>query len=138
MIIDATDLVLGRMATFVAKKAMAGEEVHIVNVEKAVITGEPSMILAKYKKDRNRGAPLLGPYYPRTAEQLVKRTIRGMLPKDNTRGREALKKVKCYSGIPESVKADKAENMDSMKIHSRNVKFTTIREISKQLGARVE
>ena len=38
-VIDATGLVLGRMATDVAKRAKNGETVHIVNAEKAIIVG---------------------------------------------------------------------------------------------------
>ena len=39
MIINAENLILGRMTTYAAKKALQGEEVDIVNCEKAIITG---------------------------------------------------------------------------------------------------
>ena len=38
-IIDATDLVLGRMANQVAKRLLQGEEIQIVNAEKAIVSG---------------------------------------------------------------------------------------------------
>ena len=37
MIIDAKNLVLGRMATVVAKEALLGEKIDIINCEKAVV-----------------------------------------------------------------------------------------------------
>jgi len=45
MIIDATNLIAGRLATFVAKKALLGEEIEIVNSEKAVLTGKKSDLM---------------------------------------------------------------------------------------------
>ena len=39
MIIDGTNLILGRIATFAAKKALEGEQVVIVNCESIVVTG---------------------------------------------------------------------------------------------------
>ena len=55
MIIDANNLILGRMATFVAKQALLGEEISIVNCEKAIMTGNKQQILAKYKKKNEYG-----------------------------------------------------------------------------------
>jgi large subunit ribosomal protein L13 len=40
MIIDATNATLGRLASFVAKQALQGKKVIIVNSEKAIITGD--------------------------------------------------------------------------------------------------
>ena len=55
MIIDASDMILGRLATYVAKKALLGEKVDIVNCEKAVITGNKKSIFEKYKQRNERG-----------------------------------------------------------------------------------
>ena len=49
MILDATNLILGRMATAVAKKALLGEKIDIVNCENAVISGNKYQILERYK-----------------------------------------------------------------------------------------
>ena len=45
MIIDASNLILGRLATFVAKQALLGEQVFIANCEKSVISGDKANIL---------------------------------------------------------------------------------------------
>ena len=44
MIINADNLVLGRMAAIAAKQALLGEDVRIVNCEKAIITGDITQI----------------------------------------------------------------------------------------------
>ncbi len=138
MIIDATNSILGRLATIVAKKALMGETVHVVNAELAVITGDPQRELASFKQARERGAPLVGPYYPRTPERIVKRTIRGMLPYKKPRGREAFSRIKCHVGVPEELASEKAEKIDAIDVHKTHSKFVTIKQISAQLGARVE
>ena len=138
MIIDATDLIIGRVATRVAKKALLGETIHIVNAEKAVITGKPQEIIARFKQKREMGAPLVGPYYPRTPERIVKRIIRGMLPYKKERGREALERVKCYVGVPNKFANEKIETIEELNVHNTQNKFITILHISKVLGAKTQ
>src|SRR3989338_6272197 len=98
MIIDATDHILGRMASFAAKKALLGEHINIVNCENVVITGRKVDILADYNAKRQRGDPFHGPYFPRQAERIVRRTIRGMLPRRQEKGLSAYKRIRCYRG----------------------------------------
>jgi len=138
MIIDGTDLIMGRLGTVVAKKALLGEEVHVVNAEKVVMTGQPKKILESFEAARRRGAPLVGPYFPKTPERIVKRMIRGMLPYKKPRGRAAFEKIKCHVGVPEEFKSEKLETIQSANIHKTHAKYVSVKEISKVLGARVE
>ncbi|MCF7872075.1 50S ribosomal protein L13 [Candidatus Woesearchaeota archaeon] len=138
MIIDATDMIIGRLGTYVAKNALLGQTIHLVNCEKAVITGHPQKVFASFKQARERGAPLVGPYFPRMPHMLVKRTLRGMLPYKKPRGREALSRIKCYIGIPNSMKNEKIETLNQFSVEKTNAKFMYIREISKQLGAKFD
>src|SRR3989344_765026 len=89
MIINAEDLILGRMATYAAKKALNGEKIDIVNCEKAIITGKRKDVLEKYKRKANRGGPFHGPFYPKMPDRFVRRVIRGMLNYKQERGKEA-------------------------------------------------
>ena len=135
IVIDAKDLIIGRLATFVAKQALAGEQIRILNVEHIVITGDPKQTLEKYKQRRALGAPLIGPYFPRTPERIVKRAIKGMLPTEKLRGREALAKVRCYQGIPEEF-ASKINNEilpKNVHVDKTHAKYLTILRISKEL-----
>ncbi|HNR58089.1 MAG TPA: uL13 family ribosomal protein, partial [Methanothrix sp.] len=39
MIIDASGMILGRLSSLAASELLAGEEIYIVNAEKAIISG---------------------------------------------------------------------------------------------------
>ncbi len=49
-IINAEGLILGRLASKVARMLLEGEEVVIVNADKAIITGNREDVFAKYKQ----------------------------------------------------------------------------------------
>ena len=127
-VIDATGLILGRLAAKAAKLALLGEEIAIVNCEKAVISGKPELVLSEYKKKLARkSGTRAGPFIPKRADMYVKRTIRGMLPKkhwsEESRGRKAFSRIKCYLGVPVEVKNEKPEtikgaSVDKLKTHN--------------------
>ena len=136
MIVDAKDLILGRLAAFVAKQAFLGEVVHVVNAEKAVITGDRRKVIDRYKQRRVRGAPLVGPYFPRMPDRILKRTIRGMLDYNSSRGKAAFSKVKCYIGVPSSFEGKEFVSPEAMNVEKTHAKYVTVGEISKELGAK--
>ena len=129
MIIDGKDAILGRLASHVAKLALKGEEVGIVNCEQIVITGNKKFIKKNLEEKRTHvGSTQKGPKVSRTSEKIVKRTIRGMLPNYRTgRGREALKRIKCYVGVPADLAKEKMESF----VKETKGKRTTVKEVSK-------
>ena len=131
MIIDAKDLVMGRVASFCAKKALLGEEVTIINVEKAVISGSKVNIFEKYKWRNDLGEPFHGPFLPKTPMKFFKRVIRGMLSYKKGRGELALKRIKCYPGNPLNVNGVTLENAKCTKL--KRAKYTTVGELCKHL-----
>ncbi len=137
MIIDATNSILGRMAAKAAKKALLGEEVAVINCEKALITGSKKDIIADYRHRLELGQPQKGPYIQRRADKLVRRTIRGMLPHKQERGRTAYQRVKCYIGIPEEFKNQKMESIMEASIEKvQNVKYISLKEICREISGR--
>lgn len=137
MIIDGTNLILGRLATTAAKKSLQGEEVVIVNCANVVVTGDKKKNLAKYKQKSERGARDTGPYIPRQSDKFVKRTIRGMLPYKKPRGRDAFKSIRCYVGVPENLKGEPEtlKNADISKV--TQTKHITVKELCKSLGGKI-
>ena len=114
-IYDGRDMILGRLAAIIAKDALLGEEIKVVNAEKVVISGRKTNTFAHEKEKRaKKGYPLKSAKLSRLPERYVRRTIRGMLPWKQTRGKEAFKRVMCYKGIPQEytdkqlIKVDKA------------------------------
>jgi len=137
-IIDATDMVLGRMAANVAKLALSGEEIVVVNCDKAVISGKQHVIMRKFKQRENRVQPFKGPFRKRMPDRIVKSAIRGMLPhsrwSEGSRGRIALGKIKCFIGVPDAYKQQKLETLPEIgadKLKTQN--YSTIGEISQLL-----
>lgn len=136
MIIDAEDQILGRLASFAAKKALLGENVDIINCEKAVITGSKAHIIRKYGLKRSIGQPRKGPFIPRRPDLFVRRSIRGMLPYKTYRGKNAYSKIKCHTGTPENLTGEgvKLEKSHISKLMS--LKYVRVDEVCEMLGAK--
>ncbi len=127
-IIDGTNAVLGRLASYSAKQALLGEEIVILNCEKIIITGSRQDILEKFAEKRKKiGSGQKGPKHSRLAHLIVKRAIRGMLFHRSGRGKDAFRRIKCYAGVPEEFKDAKKISMSREK----NTKFITVSEIKK-------
>ncbi len=136
-IVDGRDLILGRLCASIAKRALQGEEIAIVNAEKIVVSGNKEDIFEKKLEMLHRGQQNYGPFYPKTPERMVKRVIRGMLPYKKSKGREALKRVKCYIGLPEGFKNEKLERIDAAESKRLQYKkVVTMEAISRKMGAR--
>ncbi|MBN1792520.1 50S ribosomal protein L13 [Candidatus Woesearchaeota archaeon] len=135
-VIDASNQILGRVASAAAKQALLGEDVAITNAEKAVISGRKDFVFARYKQRRERGVPRKGPFLPRMPDRFVRRAVRGMLPMDKTRGRDAFKRIMCYIGVPkefEGKETFKVPGADAGKLPT--LKKASVTEVCKSLGA---
>ncbi|MDO8528422.1 MAG: 50S ribosomal protein L13 [Nanoarchaeota archaeon] len=129
-IIDAKDAIMGRLAAYVAKQAMNGEDVVVVNCEQAKITGRRLDIVEDFLSKRKTGGVVAAPTNTsRVAFKIVKRTIRGMLPDYRMgRGRVAFKKIKCYNGVPKEFES--AEKITLIRPDKKG-KFIRVSELSK-------
>jgi large subunit ribosomal protein L13 len=135
MIIDATDAVLGRVAAFAVVRAKQGNDVSVINCEKAVISGSKSYVYAKYEHRMNMGTPRHGPFLSRSPEMIMKRAIRGMLEHKKASGKELLSRIKCYSGVPDELKDQKAERAPKSDISKiPNTRFVRVSALSNHLG----
>ncbi len=117
-VIDGNGAVLGRLASYAAKEALKGEEIAVVNVDEIMITGNKKDIRENYDERRTKvGSTRKGPKISRDTERIVKRAIRGMLPKARHpgRGRDAIKRVKCYRGVPKEFESAKKVTFEENK-----------------------
>ncbi len=128
-IIDGKNAVLGRLASYVAKEALKGEEFVILNCDQIVITGNKKNIQKEFQESRERvGSGQKGPKISRSSEKIVKRAIRGMLPNHRKgRGKIILGKIKCYVGIPKEFEGKKKIVAGKEKAN----KFMQIKELKK-------
>ncbi len=128
-IIDGKNAVLGRLASYAAKKSLQGEEVIVLNCEQVIITGNKKNIKKEFEEKRGRvGSGQKGPKISRSSERIVKRAIRGMIPNYRRgRGKEAYKKIKCYIGVPKEFQELKKSSVGKEK----KEKFIQVKDISK-------
>jgi large subunit ribosomal protein L13 len=135
-IIDGEGLILGRLASSVAKKLLNEKdtEIVIVNAERVVISGSRVRIVKDYKERHDRGSREKGPFYPNMPDRIVKRTIRGMLPYKQAKGREALSRVKVYLGIPEDYETVVRKKVENAGAERLSHTYVTVGEVSEKLG----
>ncbi|OGS61566.1 MAG: 50S ribosomal protein L13 [Euryarchaeota archaeon RBG_19FT_COMBO_69_17] len=139
-VIDATGHVVGRLSSVVAKRLLNGEEIVVVNAEKAIVTGRRKTVLAEYTKRRNRGSTTsrmrgIGPFYPKRPDMILRRTISRMLPNQQPRGREALKRLRVHIDVPEAYKGQTFEIVEVAK-RAPQGPVLSLGEVSRQLGSK--
>jgi len=133
-IVDAKGLVLGRMASIVAKRLLDGEELIIVNAEEAIISGKRLSIIRESKEFLQVGHFRKGPLHARTPDGIVKRTVRGMLPRKKPRGIEALKRLKVYVGVPEELKATEKTVIPEAEARDLRGPYIRVSELARNIG----
>lgn len=140
MIIDGKDLVLGRLASFAAKRLLEGERVTVVNAEQIVVSGRKKATFDAYDawlEIRNLTNPRKGPFHLKRPEELVRRTVRGMLPFDKPRGRGAYDRLRAHIGVPSEFVGKKMQTLPEASLERLGTRrFMRIGDLSKHLGAK--
>ena len=146
LVYDATDRILGRLASIVAKQLISArkegreQRVIIYNAEHAVVSGPRTRVLANYDGKYKLNHARKGPFYPRMPDQILKRTVRGMLPyQKNSSGRAALRDLRVMIGKPSNLSGDELPDGhawgDTGPIDKPlPLKFVRLGEISSSLG----
>jgi large subunit ribosomal protein L13 len=125
-VVDADGLVLGRLASSVAAilrgkrrpyfapHVDTGDHVIVVNADKVVLTAGKAEQKVAYRHSGYPGGLRATSYAELLADQpaeLVRRAVRGMLPK-NTLGRQQLSKLQVYAGPDHPHAAQKPEPLE--------------------------
>ena len=135
--VDATNQIAGRLASKVAKLILTGRRVVILNAEKALISGSRNSVISQWKKSlelSSRVNPIYGPIHPRRPDNILRRMVRGMVPRKKPKGQTAMKRLRVYIGTPTDVKAGKLTQF-SDTVATRPVPvYVTMGELSKNLG----
>ncbi len=138
---DAEGMLVGRLASIAAKELLKGNNVVIINSEKALMSGTRNYLVKKYKTRldlQEKENPEHSPYWPRRPDLLLKRIIRGMLPHRKPHGREAYRHLVVFMGTPSrftGVKPVEIEKKDAKKMY---VNAISIGELSGLLGYKVK
>lgn len=134
MVIDATGLILGRMASTIAKQLLQGETVIVVNAEKAAISGKRLSVLKEKKEFLEIGHFRKGPYHRRRPDQIVRRTIRGMLPRKKPKGQQAYRRLKVFLQLPEEIKGKEIQTIPQASVENLKCPYITVGELAKGIG----
>jgi large subunit ribosomal protein L13 len=132
--VNAEGLIVGRMLSQVAKKLLSGEEVIILNAEKAVFSGKKKSKVAEAKEFLEVGAPERGPFHYRRPDRFLKKTARGMLPFKQPKGKTAYKRLKVYMGVPLEFKDVKMITFDVARLPKLKGPHFTLSEMAKEIG----
>jgi large subunit ribosomal protein L13 len=134
IIIDAKGLILGRMSSIVAKRLLQGESIIVLNAEKAAISGKRQQIVQEAKTFLEVGHPRKGPYHPRRPDRIVRRTIRGMLPRKKPKGKQAYKRLKVYLGAPKEFEGKEIQTILDASAEKLKSPYITVGELAKEIG----
>ena len=144
LLIDATDKILGRFCSQIAKKALLGEKIVIINAKNAIISGTKQDIHEKYLDKLNISTatnPRRGPFWPRRPDRFMRNVINKMLPRKKLRGKEAIRRVHIYIGdIPDRFKNRyqklipyEIDNSDRKRLSYYN-KYITLENLCSRIG----
>ena len=133
-LVNAEGSIVGRMCSKVAKMLINGEEVVIVNAEKAVFSGKKKSKVAEAKEFLEVGAPERGPFHYRRPDRYLRKTVRGMLPFKQPKGKSAYKRLKVFMGIPKEFKEQSMITFEeASSAHLKGPHFT-LAELAHEIG----
>ena len=134
IIVNAEGLVLGRMCSKIAKRLLNGEQIIIVNAEKAIISGKKKSKVAEAKEFLEVGAPMRGPFHSRRPDRIVRKTVRGMVPWPQPKGKNAYKRLRVFMGIPKELKDQKMETVEQASATKLKGPHFTLAELATEIG----
>ncbi|MDX1292061.1 MAG: 50S ribosomal protein L13 [Hyphomonas sp.] len=138
VVIDATDVVVGRLASYVAKRLRGkhradftphidtGDHVVIINADKVKFTGRKMTDKVYY---RHTGYPggiksttpekILNGRFPERAIELA---VKRMMPKESPLARKQFSKLHVYGGAEHPHEAQKPDTVDFKAMNRKNIK----------------
>ncbi|PIN82848.1 50S ribosomal protein L13, partial [Candidatus Micrarchaeota archaeon CG11_big_fil_rev_8_21_14_0_20_47_5] len=136
VVIDAKDVILGRMCAKAAKLLLLGKTVSMVNAEQAAMSGKLFVAKEKYLHrltQKHKADPNRSPKWPKEPAMLVKRILRGMLPYRSQRGRDAYKRLRIYEGVPPELENAKKIRYDDFDASRQDRRFSIL-SLCRELG----
>ncbi|MBO3758018.1 MAG: 50S ribosomal protein L13 [Thermoproteota archaeon] len=136
LVVDGSGLILGRLASKVAKLLLEGYEVYVINAEKVVISGKRDSIFREYEKFlriKSKVNPKYTPRHYRRPDNLFRATVKGMLPRKKPKGKAAFSRLKVFIGHPEKIEGKKIEIQEASSERLKS-SFITLGELARRFG----
>jgi large subunit ribosomal protein L13 len=135
--VDAGDQIAGRLASKVAKLILSGKRVVVVNAEKALISGSRTSVVNQWKERLELSSkvnPMYGPIHPRRPDNILRRMIRGMVPRKKPKGALSMKKLRVYIGVPTGLKDARLTKFEDTTATRPIPVYVTMGDLSRSLG----
>ncbi len=135
--VDASNQIAGRLSSKVAKLIISGKRVVVVNAEKALISGSRASVVTEWTKKlelSSRVNPIYGPIHPRRPDNILRRMVRGMVPRKKPKGALAMKRLRVYIGVPSEVSGSKMTKFEDTAASRPIPVYVTMADLSKSLG----
>lgn len=123
LVIDGTDHVAGKLAAFIAKRALEGHTIHVLCAESIVFTGPMHRHVSMYRSylnKRNIVNPARGAFHYKEPSKYFRKVFRNMAGRRTARGKEAASRISVYEGIPRHF-----ENVERLVVPRALRKVTT-------------
>ncbi len=141
---NASNKILGRFCSQIAKRALLGEYIVIINAKDAIISGSKGDIHIRHLAKLNISTatnPRRGPFHERRPDTFMRRVIKQMLPRKKLRGKEALKRVHVYiADIPkrfkiryQNLEPNEIFNADKQRLSYYN-RYITLENLCHRIG----
>ena len=135
-LVNAEGLIVGRMCSKVAKRLLNGEEVIILNAEKAVFSGKKKSKVLEAHIFLEVGAPVRGPFHYRRPDRFLRKTVRGMVPYKQPKGKAAYGRLKVFMGVPLDLKNQQMITFEEASAANLKGPHFTLGELAKEIGWR--
>ena len=135
-LVNAEGLIVGRMCSKVAKRLLNGEEVTILNAEKAVFSGKKKAKILEAHIFLEVGAPVRGPFHYRRPDRFLRKTVRGMVPFKQPKGKEAYKRLRVFMGVPLDLRGKEMITFEEASSTNLKGPHFTLGELAKEIGWR--
>lgn len=135
--LDAANQIAGRFASRVAKELLSGKRVFVVNAEKALLSGARHAVITEWMtrlEISSRVNPIYGPIHPRRPDNILRRMVRGMVPRKKFKGISAMRRLRVYIGVPEGLKSVSYTKFEDTGATRPIPVYVTMHELSKNLG----
>jgi len=137
VVVDATNHIAGRLCSYVAKMLLKGDNVVVLNAEKAMLSGERYSTIRQWHEYLEIGSvvnPIHGPFHARRPDTIITRMVRGMVPKRKPKGITAMKRLRVYIGVPKNYEGVKGKEFEDAKIRKPVSYYTSIHDLAKLIG----
>ena len=135
--VDASEQIAGRLSSKVAKLIISGKRVVVVNAEKALVSGSRTSVVNQWKERLELASkvnPIYGPIHPRRPDNILRRMVRGMVPRKKPKGASAMKRLRVYIGVPSTVGGSKFTKFEDAAATRPIPVYVTMGDLSKSLG----